>query len=97
MTKQVHESDLEMMARLDREHYDSLPIHLKFLEHFGMHQWHDGEHWEIDCGFEWEDEEDIPNIHEISDWIESEIYSLPIESQWIDINEEKPEQFTSAR
>ena len=94
MKQQAHESDEEMLARLDKENYDSLPIHLKFLEHFWIHQWHDWEHWEIDCWYEWyeEDWDDSPDIHEISDWIESEVKSRiqALWDGWIPLTEGKP-------
>lgn len=74
--QQAIDYTLEQMAQDEKEYYDSLPIHQKFLNHFWEHQWCDWEYWEIDCWFEWKYEEDIPNIHEISDWIESELKAL---------------------
>jgi len=57
------------------EHYSNLPLHEKFLEHFWDHQWHDWEHWEIDCWYEWN--EDGDDIHNVADWLENELKSIP--------------------
>lgn len=63
------------MIQQEKEWYDDLPLHEQFLYDFGVHQWRDWDYCEIDCWYEWKENEDIW-IHDVADWIKSKFDSL---------------------
>lgn len=76
-------NDLDWLIEEERKHYESLALHDKFLISFWEYQWHDWDYWEIDCGFEWKEEE--INIHDVAEWIENE-------TKWISCKDSLPKE-----